>query len=188
MAFQFQPSQISSPCFTTVSQVKRADSVTGAGMHRAKVEGPSVQAPIQQSTDSLAPDSAWKQQKPVAAGQFKAVLPAEPTRKKGIVARFRQQSLRVAPAYALARHLQKTTRRSPAEHEISGGDIFVIIALIVLGFSLVFVGIPLLIAAEFSLGFWTALACWLGLLVAFLFLLFIREIIDTIGDLFRPRT
>jgi hypothetical protein len=62
---------------------------------------------------------------------------------------------------------------------------FTVALAVLLGFSLLFIGIPLLIAAEFSLTFWAGLGYWLLAIAVGAFFLCFGMIVDAIGDLFR---
>ena len=61
------------------------------------------------------------------------------------------------------------------------GYIIGYIILGLLGLSLVFIGIPLLIGAQFSLSYWTALLVWVGFIAAAVFIGLLPMIIDEIS-------
>lgn len=86
------------------------------------------------------------------------------------------------PKNAFKQQLQasRVPKNTLADPDDSGYIIgYIILGL--LGFSLIFIGIPLLIGAAFSLSYWTALLFWVGLIAAAVFIGLLPMIIDEIS-------
>ncbi len=104
------------------------------------------------------------------------------------VARSRTLGKRPALRRQLCPRIHHSTERTagfkPSDSDY-GITPFTVALVLLLVFSLLFIGIPLLLAAQFSIAFWAALGYWL-LAIAVVALYLCREmIIDAIGDLFR---